>query len=61
MRQTKIQGLFLDYDGTISPLDIPREDSVVPAETSEVLNQINRIIPVTVITTKDMPFIYPRK
>jgi len=60
MHQIKVHGLFLDYDGTISPIDVLREKSRVPAETEEVLKQIKHTIPVGIITTKDLPFIYPR-
>src|SRR3972149_454136 len=58
--QMKIQGLFLDYDGTISPLNVPRQESRVPAETEAVLHRIKQLIPVGIITTKDMAFIVPK-
>lgn len=57
---TKINGLFLDYDGTISPLDVPRQQSRVPPHLESLLNVIRRTIPVGIITTKDLPFIVPR-
>ncbi len=56
----KIEGLFLDYDGTISPLGVSRGQSQVPERVRAVLNQISRLIPVGIITTKDLPFIVPR-
>lgn len=56
----RVKGLFLDYDGTISPLDVTRDESGVPETTQGVLNQISRLIPVGIITTKDLPFILPR-
>ncbi|MBI2980402.1 MAG: HAD-IIB family hydrolase [Chloroflexi bacterium] len=58
--QMKIQGLFLDYDGTISPLNVLRQESRVPAETESVLHRIKQSIPVGIITTKDMSFIVSR-
>lgn len=56
----KVDGLFIDYDGTISPLNTTREESRVPEETQAVLSQIKEHIPVGIITTKDMGFILPR-
>ncbi len=58
--EVKIGGLFLDYDGTISPLDVPRQQSRVPPHLEALLNRIRKSIPVCVITAKDLPFILPR-
>lgn len=58
--QMKIQGLFLDYDGTISPLNVLRREVRVSKETEAVLHRIKQLIPVGIITTKDMAFIMPR-
>ena len=33
----KVDGLFLDYDGTISPLNVTRGESRVPEETQAML------------------------
>jgi len=56
----KVDGLFLDYDGTISPLNVTREESEVPEETQAMLSEIKEYIPVGIITTKDLSFILPR-
>lgn len=58
--EVKVNGLFLDYDGTISPLDVPRQQSRVPPHLEILLNTIRKSIPVCVITAKDLPFILPR-
>jgi len=60
--QTKaqVQALFLDYDGTISPLNVPRSESKVSSEKMEILYRVSRHIPVAVITTKDLPFVTKR-
>ncbi len=55
-----INGLFLDYDGTISPLDVDRQHSRVPPHLEAILNIIRKSIPIGIITTKDLPFIIPR-
>lgn len=56
----EVQGLFLDYDGTISPINAPREEARVSEEMQAILSQIKQLIPVGIITTKGMGFIVPR-
>ncbi len=58
--EAQVQALFLDYDGTISPLNIPRSESKVSPENMAVLCQTSRRIPVAVITTKDLAFVVKR-
>jgi HAD superfamily hydrolase (TIGR01484 family) len=60
IQEIRVEGLFLDYDGTISPLNVTREKSAVPQETAVILQSIKQIIPVGVLTTKDMSFICQR-
>ncbi len=55
-----VKALFLDYDGTISPLTVSKSESMVPSENMKVLHQISRQIPVAVITTKDLSFVVKR-
>ncbi len=56
----KVAALFTDYDGTIAPADVPREDSHVPGPLLSVLSQISSRVPVAVITSKDFAFVKPR-
>jgi len=60
LTEDQIQALFLDYDGTISPLNVLRSESKVSPENIAVLNQISQQIPVAVITTKDLSFMVKR-
>ncbi len=56
----KINGLFFDYSGTISPLDVARGESRVLPQLEALLNVIHGSIPIGIITTKDLSFIVPR-
>jgi trehalose-6-phosphatase len=56
----KIAALFTDYDGTLAPADVRREDSAVPAPLLSVLSDISSRIPVAIVTSKDMEFVVPR-
>lgn len=57
---TKINGLFLDYDGTLSPLNVSRQNSRVPPHVEALLNILRQTVPISIVTTKDLPFIVPR-
>jgi HAD superfamily hydrolase (TIGR01484 family) len=55
-----VTALFLDYDGTISPIDGPESNSDVLHQNEAVLSEISKKIPIAIITTKDLPFIMKR-
>ncbi|MGD0646228.1 MAG: trehalose-phosphatase [Candidatus Bathyarchaeia archaeon] len=56
----RIKALFLDYDGTISPINVPKSESFVPLETKRILHKIGKQIPVAIITTKTLEFVVGR-
>lgn len=58
--EAQVKALFLDYDGTISPLNVSRTESMVLPENMAILRQISSIIPVAIITTKDIAFVVQR-
>jgi HAD superfamily hydrolase (TIGR01484 family) len=58
--QIPVEALLLDYDGTISPLHVPRGESHVPAQTVAALKRISQKIPVVVVTSKAPDFVIPR-
>ena len=58
--EIQVHAIFLDYDGTISPINVPKSQSKVTPENLSILNQIKAAIPVAVISTKDLAFITKR-
>ena len=56
----KIAAIFTDYDGTLAPSDVRREDSVIPGPLLSVLSEISSRIPVAIVTSKDLDFVRPR-
>ena len=56
----RVKALFMDYDGTISPINVPKSESSVPQETSVVLNKIGKQIPIAIVTTKSLQFVFGR-
>ncbi len=58
--QLPVKALLLDYDGTISPLEVSRVESKVSAQMQDVLKRISRKIPVVIVTSKAPDFIVPR-
>jgi HAD superfamily hydrolase (TIGR01484 family) len=58
--KTLVKSLFLDYDGTIGPLNASRSHSQVPTETRMTLQRISMHIPIIIVSTKDLSFLIPR-
>lgn len=53
----RVNALFADYDGTLSPINVSRFESAVPSKLLALLQRISQQIPVAIITTKDMKFV----
>ncbi len=56
----RLAAFFSDYDGTLAPETLPRDESVIPTSVEKVLRKISGRIPVAIVTSKDFDFIYPR-
>jgi trehalose-phosphatase len=56
----KVDGLFLDYDGTISPLTVTRQQSKVLPHIESLLKMMHKFVNIGIISTKDLAFILPR-
>ena len=55
-----VESLFLDYDGTISPMGVCREKALVPDGIKKRLESIAKRIPIGIVTSKDSSFVVPR-
>jgi hypothetical protein len=56
----KVGALLVDYDGTIAPLGVPREESRIIGGVEIQLRRIAEQIPLCLVTAKDFDFIHPR-
>ena len=56
----KLDAFFSDYDGTIAPLGVPRDDSKIFENVEVQLRKICRQVPLCILTSKDFDFVYPR-
>ena len=56
----KIQALFSDFDGTLSPLELRREDAYIPPRLKRLLTKASTKIKLGIVTTKDLTFIKER-
>lgn len=56
----KIQGLFSDYDGTLSPLEVRRQEAAISQRLRRFLTKVSKKVPIGIVTTKDIDFIRQR-
>lgn len=56
----RLHALFSDYDGTLCPLEIRREDAYVTPKLRHLLTVISKTIKFGMVTTKDLDFVVDR-
>jgi HAD superfamily hydrolase (TIGR01484 family) len=56
----KIEAIFSDYDGTLCPLELRREDAFLSPRLRRLLTKASKQIQLGIITTKDLSFIKER-
>ena len=56
----RVGAVFVDYDGTVAPLGVPRDESRIFREVELELRAMGRTVPVCFVTSKDFDFIQPR-
>jgi trehalose-phosphatase len=59
-QEISVKCLSSDYDGTIGPIAASRVESRVPLRTRVTLREIGSLLPISIITMKDLSFIVPR-
>jgi len=57
---TQVEAIFSDYDGTLCPLELRREDAFISPRLRRVLTKASKRIKLGIITTKDLSFIKDR-
>ena len=56
----KVAAIFSDYDGTLCPLELRREDAFLSPRLRRLLVKASKRIPLGIVTTKDLDFIKER-
>lgn len=56
----KIEAMFFDYDGTLSPIDVGREEACLSPSLEHILIRLSKKTLIGVVTTKDFKFVNRR-
>ncbi len=56
----KLEAIFSDYDGTLCPLELRREEAFIAPRLQQLLTKASKRIQIGIITTKDFDFIKDR-
>jgi len=56
----KVEAIFSDYDGTLSPLELRREEAFISPRLRRLLTKASKHIRIGIVTTKDLSFIKER-
>jgi HAD superfamily hydrolase (TIGR01484 family) len=60
VNMVKVEAIFSDYDGTLCPLELRREDAFISPRLRRLLIKASKSIQIGIITTKDLSFIQER-
>ncbi len=55
--ELNVDAIFSDYDGTLSPFDVNRDNALIPLPLYETLRRISKIIPLGIISTKTINYL----
>ena len=56
----KLEAIFSDYDGTLCPLELRREEAIIAPRLMRLLTKASKRIRIGIVTTKDLDFIKDR-
>jgi len=56
----KLEAIFSDYDGTLCPLELRREDAFIAPRLMRLITKASKRVQVGIVTTKDLGFIKDR-
>lgn len=56
----KLEAIFSDYDGTLCPLELRREEAFISPRLRRLLTKASKRVKIGIITTKDLAFIRDR-
>jgi len=56
----KVNAIFSDYDGTLCPLELRREEAVIAPRLLRLLTKAGKHIHIGIVTTKDLDFVKNR-
>jgi len=60
INMVKVEAIFSDYDGTLSPLEVRREEAFILPRRRRLLTKASKRVQIGIITTKDLSFIKER-
>ena len=60
VNMVKVEAIFSDYDGTLCPLELRREEAFISPRLGRLLTKAGKRIKIGIITSKDLSFIKER-
>jgi len=60
INMVKVEAIFSDFDGTLSPLEVRRQEAFISPRLRRLLTKASKRIRIGIVTTKDLSFIKER-